>query len=370
MLAVTTLSKPENLHRHLPPPKSILVRARTLARARADANLAITAAKEKIVAKVKAAVTLRSKASQILGIDGKQLLLIVSTRLASQAWTHRINAMIGNKHNGFTSYGIGIGLRVRHYQHLLSKKPSVDWLEIISENYMVDGGRPIEILDEILDSQRVIQHGVSLYFGSSDPYERSHLDRLKRLVKKTRTPFISDHLCWGSFDGTYSHDLLPIPFTFQMARNTADRIKFVRDYLEVPICVENISSYAEFIDSEMAEYQFLSEVCELADCGILLDVNNIYVSSQNHDFDPYEYLENVPLDRVGQIHLAGHSVCDNYLLDTHDGPVDDNVWRLFERMIERVGPTNILLEWDSNIPSFEEVYKEALKAENYLQTTV
>jgi len=278
--------------------------------------------------------------------------------------------MAGNKHNGFTNYGIGVGLRVQHYQHLLTVKPAIDWLEIISENYMVDGGRPLAILDEILDSQRVVQHGVSLYFGSSDPYDKDHLNRLKKLVRRTGTPFISDHLCWGSVDGRYSHDLLPLPYTYRSAKNAADRIRFVRDYLEVPICVENISSYAEFVDSQMSEYEFLSEVCEIADCGILLDVNNIFVSSQNHDFDPSEYLANIPLERVGQIHLAGHSVCDKYLLDTHDGPVSDPVWRLFEQAIERIGPTNILLEWDSNIPSFEEVHEEALKAKHYLKTRV
>jgi uncharacterized protein len=278
--------------------------------------------------------------------------------------------MPGIKHNAFTDYGIGIGLRVNHYQHLLTEKPAVDWLEIISENYMVDGGRPLEILDEILETYRVIQHCVSLYFGSSDPYDRTHLDQLKKLVKKTRTPFISDHLCWGSFDGSYSHDLLPIPYTYQFAQNAAERIKFIRDYLEVPVCVENISSYAEFVDSEMSEQEFLSETCELADCGILLDVNNVYVSSQNHGFDPVEYISNIPLDRVGQIHVAGHSVCDGYLLDTHEGPVSDPVWALFDRVIDKVGPTNILLEWDSSIPAFEQVHSEALKAKRYMKARI
>lgn len=278
--------------------------------------------------------------------------------------------MPGNRHNGFANYGIGIGLRVNHYQHLLTEKPAVDWLEIISENYMVDGGRPLEILEEILETYKVIQHGVSLYFGSSDPYDRSYLNQLKKLVQKTGTPFVSDHLCWGSFDGTYSHDLLPIPFTRQFAKIAAERIRFVRDYLEVPICVENISSYAEFVESEMSEHDFLSETCELADCGILLDVNNVYVSSQNHGFDPVKYIAGIPLDRVGQIHIAGHTVCDGYLLDTHEGPVSDPVWELFEQVMDKVGATNVLLEWDSNVPPFEEVHNEALKAKRYLEARV
>src|SRR5277367_1157702 len=175
--------------------------------------------------------------------------------------------MVGNRFNGFTELGIGIGLRTQHYEHILIEKPAIDWFEIISENYMIGGGRPLEILEQILDSYRVIQHGVSLYFGSTDPYDPAHLKLLKKLVSKTKTPFISDHLCWGSIDGRYTHDLLPLPYTSKTAKHTAARIKYVRDFLELPVCVENISSYAEFTDSEMNEYEFLSEVCELADCG-------------------------------------------------------------------------------------------------------
>jgi uncharacterized protein len=282
----------------------------------------------------------------------------------------KVYEMAGNKFNGFTNYGIGIGLRTQHYQHLLTTKPRVDWFEIISENYMIDGGGPLQILDEILDTYRVIQHGVSLYFGSRDAYDRDHLKRLKKLIGRTKTPFVTDHLCWGSLDGRYTHDLLPIPYTFEAAKNAAGRIKYVRDYLEVPICIENISSYAEFIDSEMSEWQFLTEVCELADCGILLDVNNIYVSSQNHGFDPNQYLSNIPHQRIGQVHISGHSVYDNYVLDTHDEPVCDPVWNLYARAIELTGPVNTLLEWDSKIPSFQALHKEALKAKHFLGARV
>jgi len=274
--------------------------------------------------------------------------------------------MPANRFNGQTDYGIGLGLRVPHYGHILEKKPLVGWFEIISETFMVDGGRPLEVLDEILAQYRVVQHGVSLYLGSADRPDRAHLKRLKALVKRTRTPWLSDHLCWGSVDGTYSHDLLPMPYTHAAARRTAEKIRQVRDYLEVPLCVENVSSYAAFHQSEMAEWEFLTEVVERADCGILLDVNNIYVSSRNHDFDPYAYLDGIPHHRVGQMHIAGHTRFEKYLLDTHDHPVLDPVWQLYAHAIRRCGVTATLLEWDDRIPSFDEVHAEALKANAYI----
>jgi uncharacterized protein len=278
-----------------------------------------------------------------------------------------LNPMPANRFNGFSNLGIGIGLRVPHYGHILEKKPAVDWFEIISENYMVDAGRPLQILDQILEQYQVVQHGVSMYFGSTDPLNREHLKRLKQLVKRTNTPFLSDHLCWGSVDGNYTHDLLPMPYTFAAAKSTAERIRQVQDFVEVPVIVENVSSYAEFHLSEMSEWEFLGEVAEAADCGILLDVNNIYVSSQNHSFNPLDYVNNVPHERVGQIHLAGHSKFERYILDTHDHAVIDPVWKLYSRAIELCGPTATLLEWDAKIPSFDEVHGEALKARKYLQ---
>lgn len=270
--------------------------------------------------------------------------------------------MPANRFNGYTDWGVGIGLRIPHYNHIFAEKPAVDWFEIISENYMVDGGRPREVLDQILEQYKVIQHGVSLYFGSTESLDRAHLSKIKALTKITKTPFLSDHLCWGSVDGSYTHDLLPLPYTKESVRRTVDRIREVQDFLEVPICVENISSYAEYVESTMTEWEFLAEVVDGADCGILLDVNNIYVSSQNHGFDPEIYLAHVPPERVGQIHIAGHSRYEDYILDTHDKPVVDPVWELYRKVIERIGPTNTLLEWDANIPSFEEVHAEALKA--------
>ncbi len=274
--------------------------------------------------------------------------------------------MPANPHNGHTDLGIGLGLRVPHYRHILEKKPVCDWFEIISENFMVDGGRPLEVLDSILEQYRVVQHGVAMYFGNADPLNRDHLKKLKRLVKRTNTPWLSDHLCWGSVDGRCSHDLLPMPYTMSVAKHTAEKIRQARDFLEVPICVENVSSYAEFTQNEMTEWEFLNEVVEHADCGILLDVNNIYVSSQNHGFDPFEYLRAVPHHRVGQIHIAGHTRLDHVILDTHDHPVPDPVWDLYAEAIKNSGSTATLLEWDDKIPSFEDVHAEALKANRYL----
>jgi uncharacterized protein (UPF0276 family) len=274
--------------------------------------------------------------------------------------------MPANRFNGYNDFGVGIGLRIPHYKHIFENKPVVDWFEIISENYLVDGGRQLQVLDQILERYRVVQHGVSMYFGSAEPLNREHLRRLKKLVRRTNTPWLTDHLCWGSVDGRYSHDLLPMPYTFEAAKRTAQKVREARDFLEVPIAVENVSSYAEYHVSEMTEWEFLNEVVEQADCGILLDVNNIYVSSRNHSFDPFEYLRSIPVERVAQIHIAGHSNYEKYILDTHDHPVLDPVWQLYAKTIEMVGPTATLLEWDDHIPSFDEVHKEALKAKKYI----
>src|SRR5271154_2600088 len=206
--------------------------------------------------------------------------------------------MPANRFNGFSNYGVGIGLRMPHYDHIFAEKPVVDWFEIISENYMVDGGRALQTLDQILERYRVVQHGVSMYFGSAQPLNREHLKRLKTLTRRTKTPWLSDHLCWGSVDGRYTHDLLPMPYTFAAAKVAARKIREARDFLEVPIAAENVSSYAEFHVSEMTEWEFLNEVVERADCGILLDVNNIYVSSQNHGFDPFTYVSAIDPKRV------------------------------------------------------------------------
>ncbi|MES2660838.1 MAG: DUF692 domain-containing protein [Verrucomicrobiota bacterium] len=273
--------------------------------------------------------------------------------------------MSASRFTGGVELATGIGLRSPHYKHILSEKPTVGWFEIISENYMVEGGRPLEVLDMILEQYRVVQHGVGLYPGNASGVSRDHLKRLKRLVKRTNTPWISDHLCWGSIDGSMSHDLLPIPFTFEAARKTAENLRMVQDFLEVPLAMENVSSYGEFNGDEMTEWEFLAEVCEMADVGILLDVNNIYVSSVNNGFEPMAYVNFVPPERVAQIHIAGHSRYERFIVDTHDHPVIDPVWKLYERAIERCGPVATLLEWDGRIPSFDEVWTEARKSETW-----
>ncbi|MFD0895578.1 DUF692 domain-containing protein [Luteolibacter ambystomatis] len=273
--------------------------------------------------------------------------------------------MTDPRFTGGVSLGTGIGLRVPHYRHILSEKPAVGWFEIISENYMVDGGRPLEVLDRILEQYRVVQHGVGMYPGNAGGLDFDHLRRLKRLIRRTNTPWISDHLCWGSVDGSMSHDLLPIPFTFESARKTAENLRIAQDFLEIPLAVENVSSYAEFHDDEMTEWEFLAEVVEAADVGILLDVNNIYVSSFNHGFDPMDYVNFVQPERVAQIHIAGHSKYERFIVDTHDHAVIDPVWHLYARAIERCGPVATLLEWDARIPSFEEVWTEAKKSEQW-----
>lgn len=270
-----------------------------------------------------------------------------------------------SRFTGGVELATGIGLRVPHYQHILSEKPAVGWFEIISENYMVEGGRALAVLDRILDQYRVVQHGVGMYPGDAGGVKFDHLRRLKRLVRRTKTPWLSDHLCWGSVDGSMSHDLLPIPFTFEAARKTAENLRIIQDFLEVPLAMENVSSYGEFNGNEMTEWEFLAEVTELADVGILLDVNNIYVSSVNNGFDPLEYVNFVPPERVAQIHIAGHSRYERFIVDTHDHPVIDPVWKLYERAIERCGPVATLLEWDGRIPSFDEVWTEAKKSETW-----
>lgn len=277
--------------------------------------------------------------------------------------------MSGNKYNGYSDLGVGIGLRIPHYKKIFANKPdlNIDWFEIISENFMALSGRPVEVLSTILESYPVIQHGVSLYFGDLEPYDRDKLKRLKKLVELTGTPYLSDHLCWGSADGAISHDLLPLPYTKEAVENTSKRIRYVQDFLEIPVCVENVSSYIEYTDSVMTEWEFLAEVAEAADCGILLDVNNVFVSSVNHEFDPYDYLNALPLNRVGQIHVAGPSDMGSYLLDTHSCAPPDKVWQLYKAVIEKTGPVNTLLEWDSDIPEFDQVVSCAGKASKLIE---
>lgn len=261
--------------------------------------------------------------------------------------------------------GIGIGLRIPHYEDIFSKWPAIDWFEIISENFMVDGGKPLENLDRILEHYPVVLHGVSLAIGSPDPLDFDYLKKLKALARKTKTPWVSDHLCWGRLPEAHYHDLLPLPYTKEVVDYVVERAKIVQDYLEVPFALENLSSYVAYTQDQMPEWEFYSAVVEKADVYMMLDVNNIYVSSRNHGFNPMDYVNNIPLDKVLQIHLAGHSDYGDYVLDTHDNYVRDEVWKLYGEVYPRTKGVSTLLEWDDNLVSFQETWDEALKAKAF-----
>ncbi len=266
---------------------------------------------------------------------------------------------------GLPDLGIGLGLRTVHFGYLLEHFPAVDWFEIISENFMDSAGRPRYVLDQIAERYPVVMHGVSLSIGSTDPLNWDYLSQLKRLADAIHPRWISDHLCWTGVLGLNTHDLLPLPFTEASLQHVIDRVRTVQDFLERPLVLENPSSYVTFQMSTMPEWEFLSRVADEANCGVLLDVNNVYVSSINHHFDAREYLQHIPHQRVVQIHLAGHMNCGTHLIDTHDGPVISPVWQLYRQAIELTGPVSTLLEWDARIPSFPEMHAEALKARQW-----
>jgi uncharacterized protein (UPF0276 family) len=263
---------------------------------------------------------------------------------------------------GLPDLGIGVGLRIQHYPYIFERWPAVDWFEIISENFMVPGGRPVANLERAMSRYRLVQHGVSLSIGGTEPLDFDYLRRLKELVRKVGTPWVSDHLCWTGAHGVNLHDLLPLPYTEEAVRHVAARARTVQDFLEVPFAIENVSSYLTYTSSAMSEWAFLSAVVEEADCGLLLDVNNIYVSSYNHGLDAEAYVDGVPHRRVVQIHLAGHTNCGKYIIDTHSDHVIDAVWGLYRRALQRTGPVSTLIEWDDDIPPFETLLAEVDKA--------
>jgi hypothetical protein len=267
---------------------------------------------------------------------------------------------------GLPNLGLGVGLRTAHFAHLLEHRPAVDWFEIISENFMDSRGRPRRVLDELAEHYPIVMHGVSLSLGGSDPLDFDYLARLKRLATEVRARWVSDHLCWTGILGRNSHDLLPMPLTEASLRHVVARIRKVQDFLERPLVVENPSTYVTFAESTIPEWEFLARMADLADCGLLLDVNNVYVSAVNHGWDAETYLRALPHRRVVQMHLAGHSTFPTHLIDTHDHPVIDPVWRLFELAHQLTGPVATLLEWDAEIPPFPVVHAEVLKAERYM----
>jgi uncharacterized protein len=265
-------------------------------------------------------------------------------------------------HSDFASLGFGVGLRRSHYLHILEQRPPMDWFEVISENFMVEGGRPLEVLEGVRAHYPVVMHGVSLSIGSSDPLNRAHLDGLRAAARRFEPAWISDHLCWTGVGGRNLHDLLPLPYTEETVTHVARRIRQVQELLERTILIENVSSYMTFRSSRLEEWEFLSAVAEEADCAILLDINNIFVSAFNHGFDPLRYINAVPASRVVQFHLAGHSDHGAYLLDTHDRPIRNEVWTLYEHAVRRFGRIPTLIEWDDNIPGFEVLSAAAAEA--------
>jgi uncharacterized protein (UPF0276 family) len=262
----------------------------------------------------------------------------------------------------FPPLGHGIGLRPPHYAEVIATGPAVDWFEVISENFMVDGGNPRRVLRAVRERYPVVLHGVSLSLGSIDPLDARYLDRLAALAAEVEPAWISDHLCWSSLGGHTGHDLWPLPFTEEALDHVARRVVQVQERLGRRILVENVSSYLEYTSSSLTEWEFLAELARRADCGLLLDVNNVYVSAHNHGFSAEEFLRGLPVDRVGQMHLAGHSDAGTHLLDTHDHPVCDPVWQLYRRALERFGPVATLIERDDHIPPLAEVVAESQRA--------
>jgi len=258
--------------------------------------------------------------------------------------------------------GQGVGLRRDHFERVLSGPTRVAWFEVISENFMVKGGRPLEVLDRVRRDYPIVLHGVSMNIGSTDPLNLDYLDRLGALASRVQPAWVSDHLCWTGVGGHNAHDLLPLPYTEETLAHVVDRVRRVQDRLGRRIALENVSSYLTYQASALTEWDFLAQVAERADCGILLDVNNIFVSARNHGFEPETYLAAIPAGRVWQFHLAGHSDLGGYLLDTHDHPVRDEVWTLYRSAVERFGDVATLIEWDGNIPAWDRLEQESLRA--------
>jgi uncharacterized protein (UPF0276 family) len=267
---------------------------------------------------------------------------------------------------GHPNLGLGLGLRTTHFPYILEHHPAVDWFEVISENFMDSGGRPRYVLEQVAERYAVVMHGVSLSIGSTDPLDFDYLAKLKRIAAAVNARWVSDHLCWTGVAGLNAHDLLPIPLNERTLRHVAGRVRTVQDVLERPLVLENPSTYLGFAASTLTEWEFLGRLAEDTDCGLLLDVNNVYVSSVNHDFDPVEYVRNIPHQRVVQFHLAGHTNCRTHLIDTHDGPVIDPVWELYRLAHRLTGGAATLLEWDAKIPPFPVVHAEVLKAKRYM----
>jgi uncharacterized protein (UPF0276 family) len=258
--------------------------------------------------------------------------------------------------------GVGVGLRVPHYGAILRDLPKVDFFEVISENFMVQGGKPLWHLDRVLEHYRVVQHGVSLGIAGPEEPDRAYLTRLKELVRRTRTPWVSDHFCWSGAGGAHLHDLLPIPYTPEAVRRTVERARMIQDFLEVPFALENASSYLTYRSSTLSEWEFIGQIADMANVGLLFDVNNVFVSAYNHGFDAQTFIRSVPHERIVQIHLAGHTNLGTHIIDTHRGQVIDPVLDLYRETIKLSGPVSTLIEWDDEIPELPVLLAEAERA--------
>jgi uncharacterized protein len=267
---------------------------------------------------------------------------------------------------GLPRLGLGVGLRSVHFEAILTEWPAIDWFEAISENFMDSGGRPRHVIHRIAERYPVALHGVSLSIGSTDPLRRPYLARLKALADAIGACWVSDHLCWTGVGGHNSHDLLPLPLNEHTLAHVAHRVRVVQDVLERPLILENPSSYVGFADSQMDEPEFLRALCEASDCGLLLDVNNVFVSCFNAGTDPWDYLARVPWERVVQLHLAGHQRCTTHIVDTHDRPVCAEVWQLFGAAWQQSGGASTLLEWDGQVPALDRVHAEVLRARAFM----
>lgn len=265
----------------------------------------------------------------------------------------------------------GIGLRAGHYRDFLEQRPAIGWLEVHPENFFAPGGRAPAVLERVREDYPLSLHGVGLSPGSSDPLDHTHLDQLKQLIARFEPGLVSEHLSWGSVGGVHVNDLLPLPYTEEALAHMIDRIGRIQDHLGRSILVENVSSYLEFTDSRIPEWEFITELAARAGCGILLDVNNVYVNARNHGFDAASFLDHIPAGFIGEIHLAGHSVNPvdggELLIDTHSRPVCEAVWVLYERLIERIGPHPTLIEWDQDLPALPVLLAEAERADAILE---
>jgi uncharacterized protein (UPF0276 family) len=267
---------------------------------------------------------------------------------------------------GYKDLGFGLGLRAQHYDHIIENRPAIDWFEIITENYIDTHQGYWEFLSELRRTYPMVMHGVSLSIGSPDPLDMNYLDKVKKLANHLDVPWLSDHLCFTGAGGRNTHDLLPVPYTSEMLEHIVGRIKKVQDHLGRNIVLENPSSYLEFAASHMSENEFMVQMAEKADCGILLDINNIYVSAFNHNFDAKEYIDSIPAERIVQIHLAGHTHKGDMIIDTHSDHVVDDVWRLYRYTIETKGKISTMVEWDENIPDFAVLQREIEKARDFI----